>query len=96
MTEEIPMGEASPEAWAMLTSFLGQPPRYEYRDNLVILHLGTELLTASLGALYSDPSVFGGEDRLYVSWAGRHLTLEKDARGNPSAPDDLPNGAHHE
>ena len=90
------MGEANPEAWATLIEFLGEPPRYERRDNLVILHLGNYSLTAPWGALYSDPSVFGEDDRLLVSWAGRHIELEKKAPECSSSPDEAAKEAPHE
>ena len=80
------MGEANPEAWALLTKFLGEPPRYEHRDNLVILHLGQQSLTAPWGVLYSNPSVFGHSDPILVSWAGRHIEMEKRAPECRSSP----------
>jgi hypothetical protein len=71
------VGESDPQAWAILTRFLGEPPRYERRDDQIILHLGDRYLAATNNAFWSDPNVFGDESMLHVSWAGQHLTLRR-------------------
>ena len=81
------MGEANPEAVAIIRQFTEHEPRYgTTSDGRQCLHIGDLEIVATQFALWSDPSVFvHDEGMLSVNWGGQTVRLNLQPDGLWSA-----------
>jgi len=71
------MGEANPNAIAVIEQFVGRPLRYgETPEGQQCLHIGDKVMVAYGLGLWSDPSAYLHDDgSLTVCWAGQMVRL---------------------
>lgn len=81
------MGEANPEALALIEKLMGDAPRSgQTPDGQQCLHIAGTVLVAAQFALWGDPSVWQyDDDRISVTWGGQIAQFTRGPDGQWSA-----------